>query len=247
MHQGHSIEIHYGIVTDNHDEEKRGRLKVQCGTLAPSEGELPNWVEPLYPFLSSSNSEASDGGWLFTPDIGVVVELRVLVASPDDGRPGFSSVVAPNIRWQACVQSRGDDAVDAQFQINYPQRRGIKTGRGHVLLWDDTTGSELGQLSISHAGGTNSLVMDKDGVYLTSTSAIKLSATSVLADVGEFRVDQLGLSTPVLVDGALGLQALLATSLLELVGLIALPAPNTAALAASLQAGSFSSSLLFAE
>jgi len=307
MRQGHSIEIHYGIVTDNQDEEQRGRVKVQCGTLAPSEGELPNWVEPLYPFLSSSDNEVSDGGWLFIPDIGVVVELRVLVAAPGDERPGFSAVVAPNIRWTACAASRGSDTVPDLFKTNYPARRGITTGRGHVLMWDDTDGDEKLELSIQHGdGNSNFLSMDPDGIYLASsgegscllqfdstnktitlldpnsnmlamndagwyigtadsdiigagggemyimTGTLLINGTGVRAEVGEFKVEQTSLmATAVLVEGALGFQATLAGSLTEIAGLIAglglVATVTTGTVVPALQAGSFSSTLLFAE
>lgn len=305
---GHRIEVHYGVVTDNQDEELRGRLKVQCGTLAPEEGELPQWVEPLYPFLSSSDGETSDGGWLFIPDIGVVVELRVITTSPNDDRPGFSSLTAPNIRWQACASARGADKVPELFQTNYPNRRGITTARGHVLMFDDTSGEEKLELSITHGDGDvhNFLSMDVDGVYLASagegsnliqldstnktitildanqnvlvmndsgwflgtadsdviaagggemsvmTGTLLINGTNVLAAVGEFKVEQTsGLSTAVLVEGALGFQATLASSLTEIAGLIAglglVATTTTGTVVPALSAGSFSSTLLFAE
>jgi len=305
--QGHRIEIHYGIVTDNLDEEKRGRLKVQCGTLVPVEGELPQWVEPLYPFLSSSDNETSDGGWLFIPDIGVVVELRIIVSSPNDERGGFSAMAAPNIRWQACASSRGSDVVPELFQTNYPARRGVTTARGHVLMWDDTAKMEKLELSMAHGEGkTNFLSMDPDGVYLASagassnliqldstngtitildgnqnilvfnsdgwfmgtedsdiisagdgemsvlTGTLLLNATNVLAEVGEFKVEQTSLTaTAAIVEGALGFQATIASSLTEIAGLIAglglVASTTTGVVVPALQAGSFSSLLLSAE
>lgn len=306
MNGGHQVEIHYGIVTDNVDEEQRGWLKVQCGTLAPTEGELPDWIEPLFPFLSSSDNEISDGGWLFIPDIGVVVELRMTVSSPNDERAGFSAIVAPNIRWSACSAARGSDVVPELFKTNYPDRRGITTGRGHVLLFDDTKGDEKLELSITHGGGTNFLSMDPDGVYLASagdstnliqldstnktitildgsenvlvfnesgwfigtadsdviaggggemsimTGTLLINGTGVRAEVGEFKVEQTSLmATAVIVEGTLGFQSTIASSLAEIAGLIAglglVAATTTGVVVPALQAGLFSSTLLFAE
>jgi hypothetical protein len=244
MMHGHRLEIHYGIVTDNVDKEQRGRLKVQCGTLAPTAGELPAWVEMLTPFLASSNAETSDGGWLFIPDIGVVVELRVLVGAPSDESEGFSSIIAPNVRWTSCMPARGSDTVPVLFQTNYPLRRGITTARGHILMWDDTKGSEELQLSIDHKNGTNSLKMDTDGMVIETGG-------SVLADCASFTVAQGLLATSVIVEGSSGFQATLASSLTELAALIAglglVATTTTGTVVPALVSGSFSSTLLFAE
>lgn len=163
-------EIHYGIVSDNNDPEMRGRVRVRCGTLVPDDTEWPEWVEPLFPYLSSSDQNKTDGGFFFIPDIGVVVELELEVTSARDEVPGQSSIDAPDIRWRACVWAHGTDVLPDDFLANYPFRRGIKTSLGHMLLFDDTEDSPLVRLLQHNEDGESFLDFDENGSALLLTS-----------------------------------------------------------------------------
>jgi len=220
-------EIHYGIITDNADDERRGRVKVKCRTLLPDDTEWPDWIEPVFPYLSSSDQQKATGGWLFIPDIGIVVELEVVASAQRDEQRGAASFQIPDIRWRACVWSRGGDEMPEEFTTNYPNRRGFKTGRGHLLIFDDTDGAEL--VRLAHSSGSY--------FDMLAGKAVELMALSVV--IGDKNT-----ATSVIIDTPAGFQSLLGGALSELSGLLAglgLPAPNTVALAALLQSGSFSS------
>jgi hypothetical protein len=163
-------ELHYGIVTDNVDPEMRGRVKVKCGTLVPDDTEWPDWIEPTFPYLSSSDQNKTDGGFFFVPDIGVVVELDVAASSERDEVPGQASIDAPDIKWRACVWAHGADELPSDFQTNYPNRRGIKTSLGHFLLFDDTEDTPLVRLLQHNGEGETFLEMDAAGSAMLLTS-----------------------------------------------------------------------------
>lgn len=163
-------ELHYGIVTDNADPEMRGRIKVKCGTLVPDDTDLPDWVEPSFPYLSSSDQNKTDGGFFFVPDIGVVVELETTGGSERDEVPGQASIDAPDVRWRACVWAHGTDELPSDFQTNYPLRRGIKTSLGHMLLFDDTEDSSLVRLLQHNEDGESFLDFNDMGSITLMTS-----------------------------------------------------------------------------
>lgn len=228
-------EVHYGIVSDNADPEMRGRVRVRCGTLVPDDTEWPDWVEPLFAYLSSSDQNKTDGGWFFIPDIGVVVELEVAVTSARDEVPGQTSIDAPDIRWRACVWAHGEDVIPDEFATNYPDRRGFKTGRGHIFLFDDTEDSELFKLLVHGSADV--------GVEVTPSG---WNVTTPL-----FSIANGGLGPKaVIFEGADGFQGQLAGALTEISGYLGglgLACTSTIAFIAKLQAGSYASTLTVTE
>lgn len=304
-------EIHIGIVRDNADPEQRGRLMVECATLAADGALWPDWIEPVFSFLSSLDTETSNGGGLWIPDVGVAVELEIATASQRDESPGAVSVDAPDIRWRACVFARGKDVLGSEFVgDNYPNRRGWQTRSGHALIFDDTDGDpevklqqvnefgisffdfdETGSAFISTSKGqlfymnqdagevtlldtnSNLLTFNADGWFITSADSdmvkagggeislfsgnILLNASGVNANVGGFSVAQLGLDTPVIVEGLAGFSTMFAAFLTELKTALLVPAavgtppmpasPMLDALNSALGSGSFTATLLTSE
>jgi hypothetical protein len=172
---GTTKEIHYGLVVANDDEEKRGRLRVASGTLAGSDDqgdpiELPDWIEPVFPYLSSEDDQGATGGWFFVPDVGVTVELEINIQSPRDEAVGQISLDAADIRWRACIFAPAKDSLHEDFDTNYPNRRGIVTGRGHQLIFDDTEGDEEVRLLQVNEHGNSFLDFDENGSATLLTS-----------------------------------------------------------------------------
>lgn len=169
MSYGTHYEVHVGVVTDNVDPEQRGRIRVRCDTLAGTDTELPDFVDPVFPYLAG-DGQTTTAGWCFIPDVGVAVELEIATSSPRDETTGAISFDAPAIRWRACVFARGGDTVSPEFIQNYPNRRGIVTGAGHALIFDDTANDPEVKLSQANADGTSFLDFDERGNAMILTS-----------------------------------------------------------------------------
>ena len=138
-------ETYTGTVTSVDDPEKRGRVRVTCYALLGDETmELPTWVESNVPM-----------GWFLIPEVGRQVTISISSGSSTDLFAGQSSINSAAPRWTGVVYStgEGDSPVANEFvTTNYGKRRGFKTPRGHVFLFDDTQGEE--QVTISWSGGT---------------------------------------------------------------------------------------------
>lgn len=141
-------EKHWGIVTDNDDPQKRGRLTIQCDTVA--EGDVLEWIEPSFHFTDSGQDIKAGAFWV--PNPGTIVEVEV--ESSDDGLQ--SNDLDP--RWKCCLYP--DNAVPDVFKENYPQRRGWVTRAGHILYFDDTRDNF--SFYYEHPSGTK-ITVDNDG------------------------------------------------------------------------------------
>lgn len=178
------------VVTKNDDPERRGRLKVTCSALLGDETrEFPAWVEPDLPW-----------GWFLIPDVGQQVTLTISLGSSADTFSGQSQIAGARPRWSGSyftaspvpvAQGQGlppapssapldapikdPSPVGSEFTAaNYGKRRGFKTPRGHVFLFDDTQGQE--KIILSWTGGspvepkTALLMLDSEGSFVVQDS-----------------------------------------------------------------------------
>jgi len=134
-------------VVANDDEAKRGRIRVVCPDFTgDSDKQLPIWIEPAY-----------DWGWFVVPDVDELVEIEVLEQQETDDVIGQSSVVNPVIKWRQKREYHVEEikaGIEKDVPIpptpvhedftasNYGKRRGFATPNGHVLMFDDTEGSQ---------------------------------------------------------------------------------------------------------
>jgi hypothetical protein len=169
-------DVHIGIIVDNDDEEQRGRVKVASATLCGIDDngdplEYPVFIDPVYPVLFSSDGDTTDGGWFFIPSVGTFVEIVVAAESSSDSVPGAVSLTSGDVRWRACIWPQADaGSVPEEFKTNYPERRGIKTQRGHFLLFDDTEGDEKVSMECLTDAGVSFMSFDKTGSATLLTS-----------------------------------------------------------------------------
>jgi len=148
-------EEHWGIVIDNRDPEKRGRLIVQADTIA--EGDVLEWIDPTFHFVDSDTETKAGSLWIPNPGAVVAVEIE----AEDD-----SEAMDLQPRWKCCIYP--DDAVPDAFIENYPNRRGWVTRAGHILYFDDT--EEQLYFYYEHPSGAK-ITVDNDGNIRLDTDA----------------------------------------------------------------------------
>jgi hypothetical protein len=168
-------ETHFGLVTDNNDPEKRGRLKVKSQSLTGADYELPDWIEPSGNLYASK----SNGATLFVPAIGSTVELVADVHDTDfDDMPNERFLDNPAMKWRAATLSTQDGPMPlpADLLTNYPERRGIVTPAGHTLIFDDSSG----ELIIKSKAGSTMVFKANGDIVLKSPVKIGDGATELM-------------------------------------------------------------------
>ena len=144
--EGNSVtvlrETHIGTVTDNNDDEKRGRIKFSCASLLgvdPESGEareFPSFVDPKFPQLISGDDNGEVSGFFGVPSEGTTVEVEVVVSSERDQSPEQSSIASMDPKWIACLLNQGEK-LSSDFTKNYPDRMGWRSKSGHFIIFDD--------------------------------------------------------------------------------------------------------------
>lgn len=133
-----TLERYEAVVTNNEDEEKRGRIRIACaGLMGDEDSELPMFVEPVH-----------EWGWFYVPDVGEIVEIEVLTSSSTDEGFDESSIDALSPKWRGRRFYGNEDGATADqraiagdfTKTNYGKRRGFATPHGHVFMFDDTEG-----------------------------------------------------------------------------------------------------------
>lgn len=158
-----STERYVARVVNNNDPEKRGRIEVVCPDWTGSNKKtISTWIEPVY-----------EWGFFIVPDIDELVEIEIIVRAPTDITPKAASIWNPVIRWRGKRfwggESSGEGSpiprpIPEDFtSTNYGKRRGFCTPAGHVLMFDDTEGSEQVKLTWTNGDDSSFLLLEKDG------------------------------------------------------------------------------------
>lgn len=166
-------EIHFGIVTNNNDPEKRGRLLAKSQSLAAADIELPDWIESDDPMFASSNG----GGSLWLPEVGSTVILIADVHDMGDQVAAERFFGNPIIKWRHAPHTKiqGSLPLPVDLRTNYPNRRGWITPSGHKMIFD-----EDGSIIVESNSGAK-LEMISDGtIKLSSPTEIGDSATELM-------------------------------------------------------------------
>jgi hypothetical protein len=134
------------VVTDNQDPDKRGRLKVNVPALL-GETEI-GWAMPCFPY-----GGGADRGCYMVPEAGdgVWVEFEA-------GQISFPI-------WSGTWWAKDEAPQDASGAKPVPDIKIIKSVSGHIIQFDDTSGSEM--ITIKEGKNNNVIVMDKNGIKIT--------------------------------------------------------------------------------
>jgi uncharacterized protein involved in type VI secretion and phage assembly len=162
-----------GIVVDNADPERLGRLRVRVPSVL-GEDVVTGWALPCAPYGGDAGH-----GFLFVPEIGAGVwiefeegdlEFPVWVGTYWS-RPGHDSELPrPN---------RPDGSQEASVQ-DPPSRKIIKTAKGHTLQFEDAKGSEM--ITLVEAAHSHVITLDANGIKVRdgkSGNEVTMDATGV--------------------------------------------------------------------
>ncbi len=129
-----------GFVTDNDDPEQLGRLRLRVpSVLAEAE---TGWALPCLPF-----GGLADQGLFLVPEVGAQVWVEFEAGN-------LNHPIWTGTFWQ----QRGDPPAEAAKSP--PTTRLLKTPSGHILQFDDESGSE--QFRLCHPAGTE-MTIDANG------------------------------------------------------------------------------------
>lgn len=160
-----NYERYTGIVVANDDPDQRGKIKVACaGILGDEDTALPDWIPPVL-----------DWGWFYVPDIGEIVEIEINTSDETDEMPGQSSIDGMDVHWRGKRFFTGDTVeannevrqVNENFLTNYTKRRGFATPNGHVIYFDDKSGSQKIEIIWKKGSSTQTIAIDDSGIVVT--------------------------------------------------------------------------------
>lgn len=147
-----------GLVVDNADPEKLGRLKVQVPSVLGSDV-VTGWAMPCVPYGGDV-----DTGFLFIPEIGAGVwvefeegdlEFPIWVGTFWSKPGGDSELPKPN----------DADGMEQGEVQDPPTRKIIKTKKGHTIQLEDADGEEM--VLLVEAVNGQVVTMNQDGIKVT--------------------------------------------------------------------------------
>ena len=150
-----------GLVTDNDDPDKLGRIKAKVPALLGEE-EL-GWALPAFAYGGTAEQ-----GLFAMPDTGAGVWIEF-----EGGDLGYPI-------WSGTWYSSGSLPESAT-----PAKKVLKTASGHKIVFDD----DANTLEITDSNG-NSVKMDSNGIEIADANGhtIKLAASSVTINDGALEV-----------------------------------------------------------
>lgn len=175
--------LYRAIVTNNDDPKKWGRVQVECPVVWGTALESP-WCEP-----AGMLGFNSDSGLMDVPEQDAIV--WVMCESGDPDRPIYiAGPIYDDVTGiPAHAQENSDDSdsslttakgrgaafiPNSAFASTYPNWRGWKTPRGHMLELDDTSGAERVQLY--HRNGTSLEFATNGDAHLGATGKLRLQS-----------------------------------------------------------------------
>ncbi len=159
-----------GIVVDNQDPLKLGRLKLKVPSVLGGDV-VTGWATPCAPY-----GGAADQGFLFIPDIGAGVWTEF-----EEGDLEFPLWVGtfwsqPNFESELPKPNKGSDGSEESNVQDPPTAKIVKTAKGHTLQFEDADGSEMILLREGSQG--HFLAMDQNGITVTDANANTIQFTS---------------------------------------------------------------------
>lgn len=156
-----------GIVRDNVDIEKLGKITVSVPAIFPEQEEMI--ARPALPY-----------GFFFVPEVGATVWVEF--EGGDTTKP----------LWTGLQYLQGEWAREAASSP--PEKRAIQTAKGHLVMFNDRSGEEA--IEITHGQLLHTVKLDRDGVSIkdgrggheltfdASTITVRHGATGARIEIG---------------------------------------------------------------
>jgi uncharacterized protein involved in type VI secretion and phage assembly len=177
-----------GLVVDNADPQKLGRLKVRVPSVL-GEDVVTGWAMPCTPFGGADNQ-----GMFLVPDVdaGVWVEFEegdlefpIWVGTFWSKPSGTTEVPKPN----------GEDGAEAGEVQDPPTKKIIKTSRGHTIQFEDKEDEE--SILIVEGQKKHFILMNKDGITIqdaVGNSLVMSSSAVTLTAKADLTIDAAGMA-----------------------------------------------------
>lgn len=152
-----------GFVSDNQDPDNLARIKAKVPGLLGSEE--TGWALPCLPYGGDAEQ-----GWFAIPEVGAGVWIE------------FEAGDLSYPIWVGTWWSSGEIPESAT-----PDKKVLKTKSGNKIILDDTSGSEV--IEISDASGSNTVKLDSQAIELSRGGmSIKMTDSSVTVNGSSLEV-----------------------------------------------------------
>ena len=151
-----------GIVVDNQDPAKLGRLKLNVPSVLGSDV-VTGWATPCAPY-----GGADDIGFLFIPDVGAGVWAEFEEGDLEFPIWSGSFWSQPNSDTEIPKPNDGSDGSEESSVQDPPTSKIIKTAKGHTLQFEDADGSEM--ILLREGAKGHFLTMDANGITVITVT-----------------------------------------------------------------------------
>jgi uncharacterized protein involved in type VI secretion and phage assembly len=151
-----------GIVVDNQDPAKLGRLKVKVPSVL-GDDVVTGWAMPCAPY-----GGAADQGFLFIPEVGAGVWMEF-----EEGDLEFPIWTGtfwsqPGADSELPKPNKGGDGSEVSNIQDPPTAKIVKTAKGHTVQLEDADGSEM--ILIREGSRGHFITMNQNGITVTDAS-----------------------------------------------------------------------------
>ena len=175
-----------GIVVDNQDPAKLGRLKLKVPSVLGGDV-VTGWALPCSPY-----GGAADQGFLFIPEAGAGVWAEFEEGDLEFPIWAGTFWSQPNSETEIPKPNQAADGSEEGSVQDPPTSKIIKTAKGHTLQFEDADGAEM--ILIREGAQGHFITMDQNGITIADANgnSIAMSSSGITIDAGSNTVTIVG-------------------------------------------------------
>lgn len=159
-----------GIVVDNQDPAKLGRLRLKVPSVLGA-GVVTGWATPCAPY-----GGAAGQGFLFIPDVGAGVWTEFEEGDLEFPIWAGTFWSQPKSESELPKPNKASDGTEESDVQDPPTSKIIKTAKGHTIQFEDADGAEM--ILVVEGVKGHFLNMDKNGIILSDANKNTIRFTS---------------------------------------------------------------------